>query len=102
MRVLFVLILSSRMVSLGSIFAAFLYPVLVFTLGEAYPTEMMYKIPYCIFALVLGSIAIYRHRANIDRLLNGTENKLWKTKKEKAELAAKEETKESIKAEGGK
>jgi glycerol-3-phosphate acyltransferase PlsY len=96
-----VLILASRMVSLGSIFAAFLYPVLVFTLGEAYPTEMMYKIPYCAFALLLGVLAIYRHRANIDRLLNGTENKLWKTKKEKAELAAKEETKESAKTEGG-
>ena len=109
-----VLILASRMVSLGSIFAAFLYPVLVFTLGEAYPAELVYRIPYCIFALVLGSLAIYRHRANIDRLLKGTENKLWKTKKEKAELAtkaseednkvenSKEEAKETINPEGGK
>ena len=96
-----ILILASRMVSLGSIFAAFLYPVLVCVLGEAYPTDLMYKIPYCAFSILLAVLAIYRHRTNIDRLLNGTENKLWKTKKEKAELAAKEETKESVKAEGG-
>ena len=97
-----ILILASRMVSLGSIFAAFLYPVLVCVLGETYPNELMYRIPYCAFSILLGTLAIYRHRANIDRLLNGTENKLWKTKKEKAELAAKEETKESVKTEGGK
>ena len=97
-----ILILASRMVSLGSIFAAFLYPVLVCVLGETYSEELIYKIPYCAFSILLGTLAIYRHRANIDRLLNGTENKLWKTKKEKAELAAKEETKESVKTEGGR
>lgn len=96
-----VLILSSRMVSLGSIFAAFLYPVLVFVLGGElganFPNELMYKIPYCVFSLILATLAIYRHRSNIDRLLKGTENKLWKTKKEKAEEALKQkETKESV------
>ena len=96
-----ILILASRMVSLGSIFAAFLYPVLVFVhggeLGAQFTSELMFKVPYCIFSLILASLAIYRHRANIDRLLNGTENKLWKTKKEKAEEAAKQkETKETV------
>ena len=75
-----VLMLASRMVSLGSIFAAFLYPVLVFVLGTElgadFPNELMYKVPYCVFSLILASLAIYRHRANIDRLLKGTENKL--------------------------
>ena len=97
-----ILILASRMVSLGSIFAAFLYPVLVCVLGETYSEDLMLKLPYCAFSILLGVLAIYRHRTNIERLLNGTENKLWKTKKEKAELAAKEETKESVKTEGGK
>lgn len=82
-----ILMLASRMVSLGSIFAAFLYPVLVFVLGSAYPNELMFKIPYCAFSVILSVLAIYRHRTNIDRLLNGTENKLWKTKKEKEEEA---------------
>lgn len=92
-----VLILASRMVSLGSIFAAFLYPVLVFVLGEAFPEDIEYKIPYCLFSLILAALALYRHRTNIDRLLKGTENKLWKTKKEKAEAEEKlKDTKESV------
>ena len=89
------------MVSLGSIFAAFLYPVLVFVvggdLGAKFTSELMFKIPYCVFSLILASLAIYRHRSNIDRLLKGTENKLWKTQKEKAEEASKQkEMKESV------
>lgn len=78
-----VLILLSRMVSLGSIIAAILYPVLVLTIGEALPAYN--GILYLLFACLVCALAIYRHRANIERLLNGTENRLWKTKKEKAD-----------------
>ena len=77
-----VLILLSRMVSLGSIIAAILYPVLVLTIGSALPIYS--GIPYLCFAILVCTLAIYRHKSNIERLLNGTENKLWKTKKEKA------------------
>lgn len=80
-----VLMISSRMVSLGSICAALLYPVLVWVMGEAFGTEFKAKCIYVIFAICIASLAIFRHRSNIKRLLNGTENKLWKTKKEKAE-----------------
>lgn len=76
-----VLILLTRMVSCGSIISAILYPVLVLVIGEAF----VYPIPYLIFACLVCTLAIYRHKANIDRILNGTENKLWKTKKEKLE-----------------
>ena len=84
------LIIVSRMVSLGSISTAILYPVLVFVTGTAHT----YTVPYFIFSLVLCILAVYRHKSNIERLLNGTENKLWKTKKEKAlaEAKAKEES----------
>lgn len=75
-----VLILASRMVSLGSIFTAILYPVLVVLIQEAFPS---YPIPYWVFAFLIAVLIIYRHRSNIGRLMNGTENKLWKTKKEK-------------------
>ena len=89
------LMLTSRMVSLGSIFASFLYPVLVAVIGNVYGDELKYKLPYFIFAYLIAVLAIFRHRKNITRLLNGTENKLWKTKKEKAAAAlAAEETKE--------
>ena len=79
-----VLIISSRMVSLGSVCAALLYPVLVLTIGHVFePGELVNKIVYVVFAVLIACLAIYRHRANIKRLLSGTENKLWKTKKEK-------------------
>lgn len=99
-----ILMIASRMVSLGSIFGSFLYPVLVLTIGEAFDSGMdiSLKIPYFIFACTLASLAIYRHRANIDRLLNGTENKLWKTKKEKEEAAKAElEASEKVAEEKG-
>lgn len=78
------LMLLSRMVSLGSISAAILYPVLVFILpGTAFNSKWL----YLAFAVVLALFVLFRHKANIKRLLNGTENKLWKTKAEKkAEL----------------
>lgn len=102
-----ILMIASRMVSLGSIFGSFLYPVLVLVIGDAFgsSSDLALKIPYFIFACLLASLAIYRHRANIDRLLNGTENKLWKTKKEKEEAAAKADLEASEKAaeeKGGK
>ncbi len=79
-----VLIISSRMVSLGSVCAAILYPVLVLTIGQVFePGDITNKAVYVIFSILIASLAIYRHRANIKRLLSGTENKLWKTKKEK-------------------
>ena len=73
------------MVSLGSITTAILYPVLVAFIGTAFNNKWL----YLGFAIVLGAMVLIRHRANIKRLLSGTENKLWKTKKEKAEEAAK-------------
>lgn len=86
-----VLMIASRMVSLGSVIAALLYPILVMIIGVRFAS---YPIPYIIFACLLASIAIYKHKSNIQRLLDGTENKLWKTKKEKlAEYKKGEETK---------
>ncbi len=90
-----VLMISSRMVSLGSICAALLYPVLVWIMGSAFGTSFKARMIYTIFAVLVAALAIYRHRTNITRLLNGTENKLWKTKAEKlAEISKNsEETK---------
>lgn len=67
-----VLIIASRMVSLGSIISALLYPVLVLVNG----TAMTYTLPYFIFACSLCVFALIKHRSNITRLLNGTENKI--------------------------
>lgn len=75
--------LVSRIVSLGSMSAAILYPVLVLMQGIAISNKLI----YISFSILLSLLAIYRHRDNIKRLMNGTENKLWKTKADKrAEL----------------
>lgn len=69
-----VLMAVTRMVSLGSIGAAVLFPVLVlfihtnFTISEGSS--------YFIYSIILAAIVIFNHRANIQRILNGTENKL--------------------------
>ncbi len=74
-----VLMLLTRMVSVGSIAAAILYPVLVLVMGTAFKNKWI----YLAFSLVIALMAVIRHRANIKRIFDGTENKLWKTKAEK-------------------
>lgn len=74
-----VLMAVTRMVSLGSIGAAVLFPVLVlfihtnFTISEGSS--------YFVYSVILAAIVIFNHRANIQRILNGTENKLSFKKK---------------------
>jgi len=60
-----------RYISLGSITAAALFPVLVYLVNKP-PTPIVIGAA-CAAALIIGS-----HRANIRRLLTGTENKLGK------------------------
>jgi glycerol-3-phosphate acyltransferase PlsY len=58
----------SRYVSMGSVSAACIMPVLLYHHGAPWP--------FFAAALVIGGIVIVRHRANIERVLNGTESKL--------------------------
>lgn len=74
----------TRYVSLGSVVAAAAYPLVLggFLLGEAnFGTENNPVIQIA-FALILAFICIYKHKANIKRLLAGEENKLGQKKKE--------------------
>lgn len=70
----------TRYVSLGSILAAAAYPIAIaaFMLGKG-----EFDFGYLIFAIIMSGLLIFRHRANILRLKNGTENKLGSKKKEK-------------------
>ena len=58
----------TRYVSLGSIVAAALVPVLAWLWG--------YETPYILFGVLAALLIIVRHHANIGRLLNGTESKI--------------------------
>jgi len=78
-----VMILLTRMVSVGSILVAILYPILTFFVGDEFNNPWI----YLALALYMAASVLIRHRTNIKRILNGTENKLWKTKAEKLEEA---------------
>lgn len=62
------LILITKYVSLGSVMGVTVYPIAMIITQK--PME------YIIFSLFLSAMAIFRHRANIGRLIKGTESKL--------------------------
>lgn len=67
-----VIVLITKYVSLSSMAAAVLFPI--FAAFEGKGTS------FIIFASLLAILAVYRHRANIQRLMNGTESKFGKKK----------------------
>lgn len=71
-----VLMALTRFVSLGSIMAAILFPILVIIYGVTKLPETNERWYYIIFAILISLLAIWKHRTNIKRLLTGTENKL--------------------------
>lgn len=74
---LFVIVVAiTRYVSLGSILAALSFPVFCIINQEA----DIYKI---FFAVIISLLVIYRHRANIKRLVEGSESKIGSKSKTK-------------------
>ena len=73
-----VLMVLTRMVSVGSCAAAILFPVLTLFINEHYTvlTEGKSGNVYFIYSVILAIIVLFNHRENIKRLLNGTENKI--------------------------
>jgi glycerol-3-phosphate acyltransferase PlsY len=63
---------TTRYVSLGSILAAVVVPVAGWVMRN--------PLPLSIVVTILGAFVIFRHRENVKRLLNGTENKFAKKK----------------------
>jgi glycerol-3-phosphate acyltransferase PlsY len=73
----------SRYVSLGSVIAAGVFPLLVVGVNRVQlgSWEEVWELwPLLIFAIALPTLIIYRHRSNIGRLLAGTENKIGRKK----------------------
>ena len=73
-----VLMILTRMVSLGSCAAAVLFPVLTLFINDNYTvlTDGKNGNVYFVYSLILAIIVLYNHRSNIKRILNGTENRL--------------------------
>jgi len=62
-----VVVAITKYVSLGSIIGSALFPVFGIIFGRG--------TVFILFALLVGVLAIYRHRSNIGRIINGTESK---------------------------
>lgn len=71
--IIFVVVVAiTRYISLGSIIASIMLPILTYF----YPTENgLDKLPLLIMTTLIGAFVVYKHKSNIGRLLNGTENK---------------------------
>ena len=67
-----IIVIFTRMVSLGSIMAAILFPVLTIFIAQNYLVEGN----YIIFGIVVAVLVVFNHRANVKRILEGKENKL--------------------------
>ena len=65
----------SRMVSLGSISAAILFPVLCIFINENYLIKSNH-FGYILFGIILCLLVVFNHRSNLKRIFNGKENKL--------------------------
>jgi glycerol-3-phosphate acyltransferase PlsY len=84
-----IVLLTSRFVSLASLVAAFVYPLVLVVLRYGYGWDIDGSI--LIFAGIIGLAIIIKHKGNIIRLINGTENKIssfkpavgWLNKEEK-------------------
>lgn len=65
-------VLISRYVSLGSVICAALLPLLSIFMPLRYEAD---RILLVIISFFIGVFVIYKHKTNIQRLMNGTENK---------------------------
>ena len=74
------LVVITKYVSVGSIAAAISYPIFTFIVQSfiiKYPEGV---IPNTIVAALIGAVIVYMHKPNIQRLMNGTENKFGSKK----------------------
>lgn len=65
----------TRIVSMGSVGAAILCPILTIFLSTNFIVPAK-GIKYLLFSLILAGIVIFNHRENLKRIIAGTENKL--------------------------
>lgn len=79
----FLAVLFTKYVSVGSILLVIAFFIMAVMFGSAgdYTISETCLPEYYVLAAIVMLMAIWRHKANIKRLLNGTENKIWGNKK---------------------
>ena len=70
-----ILMAITRMVSVGSIAAAILFPVLVVFIGQNYIVPVN-NWSYLIFSIIIAILVLFNHRENLKRIFTGKENKI--------------------------
>lgn len=70
------LMVLTRMVSVGSIAAAVLFPVLVLFINQNYIVAESSNWSYLIFSVIIALLVFFNHRENLKRIVTGTENKI--------------------------
>jgi glycerol-3-phosphate acyltransferase PlsY len=73
-------VISSGYVSLGSIVASFVFPLMMFIRENFFKVNIIGYNTLIFFSIAVSILLIYNHRENIKRLLHGNENrfeKLW-------------------------
>ena len=77
------LVAVTRYVSLGSMaaYVGALICFIAFGAAGSYGMDPSHVVEMNVIMALMTALAIYRHRANISRLMNGTENKLGAKKR---------------------
>ena len=70
-----ILMAITRMVSVGSMAAAILFPVLVVFIGQNYIVPVN-NWSYLIFSIIIAILVLFNHRENLKRIFTGKENKI--------------------------
>jgi glycerol-3-phosphate acyltransferase PlsY len=71
-----IIVVLSKMVSLGSVIVAVLFPT--FSIVGLYSDKTNF---YIFSTIILGTFVVFLHRENIKRILNGTESKIGSNKR---------------------
>lgn len=70
-----VIMACTKMVSMGSVGAAILFPILTLFISNHFIVGAS-GFKYFFYSIILAGLVAFNHRENIKRILNGTENKL--------------------------
>jgi glycerol-3-phosphate acyltransferase PlsY len=83
--VFFIVFWVYKYVSLGSIAAAVAFPLSLFVRHNIFGDEIASYRTLIVFSLSVAILLLYSHRANIKRLLEGTEKKITRATREQAQ-----------------
>ncbi|MBE6730394.1 MAG: glycerol-3-phosphate 1-O-acyltransferase PlsY [Ruminococcaceae bacterium] len=90
LAIFIIIVVTTKYVSLGSCVVSALFPVMTFVISYFFGSLQSgsditptYLITVTLAAAAIGGIIVYKHRANIKRLINGTESKFSVAKKDK-------------------